>query len=100
MAMMDISVVPVGTGSPSVSEYVAGAVKILQEQSNITWQLCPMGTVVEGDIDTLLNLAGRMHRSVLETGAARVVTTIKIDERKDKPLTMDGKLQAVKSKLK
>ena len=99
MAMMDISVVPVGTGSASVSEYVAGALKIVRAEKGVNCRLCPMGTVVEGDLDTLLSLAGRMHRSVLEAGAIRVVTHIKIDERTDKPLTMDGKLEAVEKKL-
>ena len=99
MAMMEISVVPLGTGSASVSSYVAGAVKLLQKQAGITWELCPMGTVIEGDLDTLLSLAGMMHRSALEAGAVRAVTTIKIDERTDKPLTIDGKLTAVREKL-
>jgi uncharacterized protein (TIGR00106 family) len=99
MAMMDISVVPVGTGSASVSEYVAGAVKIAQSEKGVTCRLCPMGTVLEGDTDTLLAVAGRMHRSALDAGALRVVTTIKLDERTDKPLTMDGKIRAVEAKL-
>ena len=99
MAMMDISVVPVGTGSASVSEYVAGAVKIARAEKGVTCRLCPMGTVLEGDVETLLAVAGRMHRSALAAGALRVVTTIKLDERTDKPLTMDGKIRAVETKL-
>ncbi|MCJ7605908.1 MAG: MTH1187 family thiamine-binding protein [Dehalococcoidales bacterium] len=99
MAMMEISVVPLGTGSPSVSRYVAGAVKILKEEPGITYELTAMGTVVVGDVDTLLSLAARMHRSALEAGALRAVTTIKIDERTDKPLTIDGKKRAVNEKL-
>ena len=39
MAMIDISVVPVGTGTPSVSAYVAGAVKILQKEPGIKYEL-------------------------------------------------------------
>jgi len=99
MAMMEISVVPVGTGSPSVSEYVAGAVRLLKSEPGIEYRLTPMGTVVVGAGETLLALAGKMHRSALEAGAARVVTTIKLDERTDKPLTFDGKIDAVMRKL-
>ena len=99
MAMMEISVVPLGTGSPSVSKYVAGAVDIVHQEPDITYQLTAMGTVIEGDLEKLLSVAGRMHRSVLEAGAQRCVTTIKLDERTDKPLTIEGKIQAVEEKL-
>jgi uncharacterized protein (TIGR00106 family) len=99
MAMIAISVVPVGTNSPSVSEYVAGAIKILQNEPGIEYELTAMNTIIEGDLDKLLTLARRMHRSAFDAGALRVVTNIKIDERRDKPLTIDGKIKAVKEKL-
>jgi uncharacterized protein (TIGR00106 family) len=99
MAIIDISVVPVGTGSPSVSQYVAGAVRILQNEPGIKYELTPMNTIIEGDLDKLLALAQRMHRSAFDAGARRVVTTLRIDERRDKPLTMEGKIKAVREKL-
>jgi uncharacterized protein (TIGR00106 family) len=99
MAMIDISVVPVGTKTPSVSAYVAGAVKILQHEPGIKYELTAMNTIIEGDLDQLLTLARRMHRSAFDAGAERVVTTLRIDERLDKPLTMEGKVKAVKEKL-
>jgi uncharacterized protein (TIGR00106 family) len=99
MAIIDISVVPVGTGKPSVSEYVAGALKILQREPDIRYELTAMNTIIEGDLEKLLALAQKMHRSAFDAGAKRVVTTIRIDERRDKPLTMEGKIQAVKEKL-
>jgi uncharacterized protein (TIGR00106 family) len=100
MAMIDISVVPVGTGSPSVSEFVAGAVKIVKSEPGIKYRLTPMNTIIEGDLEQLLALAKKMHDSAFTAGAARVVTMIRIDERHDKPLTMEGKLAAVEDKLK
>jgi uncharacterized protein (TIGR00106 family) len=99
MAMIDISVVPVGTGKPSVSEFVAGAVRILQKEPGIKYELTAMNTIIEGDLEKLLTLAWRMHNSAFDAGAKRVVTTIRIDERRDKPLTIEGKIKAVKEKL-
>ena len=99
MAMIDLSVVPVGTSSPSVSDYVAGAVKILKDEPGIKYELTAMNTVIEGDLDKLLELAQKMHNSAFDAGAKRVVTTIRIDERSDKPLTIEGKIRAVKEKL-
>ncbi len=99
MAIIDISIVPVGTSSPSVSEYVAGALRILQNEPDIKYELTAMGTIIEGELEHLLTLAGRMHRSAFDAGAMRVLTTIKVDERRDKPLTMNGKIKSVKEKL-
>ena len=98
MAIMSISVVPVGTGSASVSHYVAEMVKLVRA-SGLRFQLTPMATVVEGELEELLRLAGQLHRLPLRMGAPRVVTTIKLDERTDKPMTMEGKLRSVEEKL-
>lgn len=99
MAIIDISVVPVGTQSPSVSQYVAGAVRILKNEPGIKYELTPMNTIIEGDLSKLMALAKRMHESAFDAGAMRVVTTMRIDERRDKPLTMEGKIKAVREKL-
>jgi uncharacterized protein (TIGR00106 family) len=99
MAMMEISVVPLGTSTPSLSQYVAGAVRILQGEPGIKYELTAMGTIVEGETEKLLELAGRMHRAAFAAGVMRVATTIRLDERHDKTLTMAGKIAAVKSKL-
>ena len=99
MAMIDISVVPVGTQSPSASRFVAGAIRVLKNEPDIKYELTAMNTIIEGDLEKLMMLAQKMHRSAFEAGAERVVTTIRIDERRDKPLTIQGKLKAVRDKL-
>jgi uncharacterized protein (TIGR00106 family) len=99
MAMVEIAVLPVGTSAPSVSRYVAGALKILQNEPDIKYELTAMGTIIEGEREHLLALASRMHMSAFQDGVKRVVTTIKIDERLDKPLTIAGKIKSVKEKL-
>ena len=99
MAIIDLSVVPVGTATPSISQYVAGAVRILQNEPDIKYELTAMNTIIEGELEHLLTLVARMHRSAFDAGVMRVVTTVRIDERRDKPLTMSGKVEAVKRKL-
>jgi uncharacterized protein (TIGR00106 family) len=99
MATLEISILPVGTKSTSLSDYVAGAVKIAQKEPGVKYELTAMGTIIEGDIEQLFKLAAKMHRSAFDAGALRVATTIKIDERRDKPLTIAGKIKSVKDKL-
>ncbi len=100
MAMLEISIVPLGTGTPSVSRFVANAVGLLRQEKDTKYELTAMGTIIEGETGRLLEIAGRMHRSAFDLGARRVVTTIKLDERRDKPQSIEGKVKAVKDKIK
>jgi uncharacterized protein (TIGR00106 family) len=98
MAVAEISVVPVGTGSASISDYVANVVKLVGE-SGLKYELTSMGTNIEGDVGSILDLVRRVHESCFEQGAVRVLTSLKIDDRRDKTLSMDGKKSAVKAKI-
>jgi len=99
MALVEVNVIPLGTETPSVSKYIASAVKVLQEEKDIEYELTAMGTIIEGDLERLLSLAKKMHYAVFDTGVMRVVTTIKIDERRDEVASMSSKLEAVKREL-
>jgi len=99
MAMVEVSIVPVGTESPSVSEYVARAVKVLQAEKDLKYELTAMGTIIEGELDRLLSVVRKMHQAVLDSGVKRVVTTIKIDDRRDKASSISGKVEAVKKRI-
>jgi len=96
MPIMEISIVPLGTKTPSVSKYIAKVLKVLKNEKNIEYQLTAMGTIIEASsLDKLLRVAKRMHKTVLNGDVNRIVTTIKIDDRKDKNLTIEGKLKSV-----
>ena len=99
MAVVEVSITPLGTADPGVSRYVAGCLKIVR-QSEITHQLTPMGTILEGDLDLILRVIRQMQESVFAAGAVRVSTLIKIDDRRDKPShSMAGKVRSVEEKL-
>jgi uncharacterized protein (TIGR00106 family) len=100
MAVCSISVVPVGTGSTSVSPYVARCHEILETMDGVRYQLTPMATILEGDIERLLEVVLELHRVPFGKGAKRVLTTLIIDDRADKPLSMEGKVGSVEKKLK
>ena len=99
MAIAEISVVPLGTKTPSVSSYVARAVKILEREKDIKYEITAMGTIVEGDLDRILAVVKKMHEETFGEGVARVLTTVKIDDRRDKTQGMKGKVASLKKKL-
>jgi len=99
MAVVEINIIPLGTGTPSLSKYVASAVKVLQQEKDIKYEINSMGTVIEGDLDKILAVARKMHEAPFSEGLARVETIIKIDDRRDKALSMSGKVSSLKGKL-
>lgn len=100
MAIVDITVIPVGTATPSVSAYVAEIHKFLQQyEGQIKYELTAMSTLIEGNLKELLEIVQQLHELPFQNGAQRVCTNIRIDERKDKEQTMERKVKAVQSKL-
>jgi len=100
MAIIEISVVPLGTKTPSLSLYVAQAVKVLQEEQGVKYDTTAMGTIIEGDLEQLLEIAKKLHEVIFDSEITRVVTSIKIDDRRDKISTMSSKIESLKAKLK
>ena len=98
MAIAEVSIVPIGTGNTSVSEFVADAVKVLKK-SGLNYKLNPMGTIIEGEIKDVMDVITKMHETPFMKGSKRVYTTIKIDDRRDKSVKMEEKVQSVKKKI-
>jgi len=99
MAVVEISVAPLGTSHPGVSEYVAGCVEIVA-RSGLKYQLTPMGTVIEGELDQIFPVLREMVEHPFSKDAVRVSSLIKIDDRRDTGQhDMAGKITAVTSKL-
>ena len=83
MVVAEVSIFPVGTGTPSVSPYVAAAVREL-EASGLRCSLGPMGTTIEAETaEEVYAALGRAQAAVFELGAGRAYTVIKMDERRD-----------------
>ena len=99
MAIAEVSVIPLGTKTASVSQYVARAVRALEREKGIKYQTTAMGTIIEGDLDRILAVVKKMHEGTFGEGVARVLTTVKIDDRRDKAQSMKAKLDSLKKKL-
>ncbi len=83
MVIAEVSVFPLGTQSPSVSEYVAAAVREL-EASGLECTLGPMGTTVEAESpEEIYAAVARAQAAVFDLGTGRAYTVIKMDERRD-----------------
>ena len=96
--IMEISVTPVGKESGSLGDSVVELLKVA-ERHGVKYELNAMSTVMEGDLEALLRVAREMHEVCFKLGYPRVQTTIRLDDRRDKDLTMKYKVESVKTKL-
>jgi len=77
VAIVEVSIVPIGTESTSLSSYVANCLSVLKDSFAVI---------------------RKMHEVPFMEGAQRVVTSIKLDDRRDKESTSRKKVASVLDK--
>ncbi len=98
MALLQLTVIPLATATPSVGDHVAAIQEILAAEK-VSFQLNDMGTLIEGEATALLALAAKLHEVPFSRGAQRVVTQIVLDDRRDRKVAIGDKSAAVKRRL-
>jgi uncharacterized protein (TIGR00106 family) len=97
----EISIIPVGTGSTSISKEVTAAFDAIRTTKDIkTTKLTAMGTQVDANnMRAILNAIEAAHQAVKSTGARRIISNIRIAERLDTSRSLDDEVQAVTATL-
>ena len=92
----ELEVVPLGGGSTSVGREVAVALSAIERVEGITCQLTPMGTIMEAEgLDPILRAVKAAHLALVEIGVQRIVSDLRIDDRRDKRRSMSDKVKSV-----
>ena len=94
--MVEFSIVPIGKGA-SFSASLAKALDLV-DKSGLVYRVGPMGTVVEGQWDEVVKVIKACHGKVFEENE-RVITQIKIDDRKGDARHLDDKVVSVEERL-
>ena len=94
--LAEFSIAPVGAGE-SLSAYVCECMKIV-DTSGLEYRLTPMGTIVQGEYDEVMAVIGSCHKKVAGM-CDRVLTTIRIDDRKGETDPLRSKMESVEEKL-
>jgi len=97
MVIVDVTVIPVGKAT-SVSKYVADIHKVLNDK-NVKYQLTPMSTIIEGELEDLLQIIQEIHEVPFKHGIGRVCTNVRIDDRRDIENSMKRKLKSVEERI-
>ena len=98
MAIMQLTIIPLGTKNPGVGQYVADIQQALRREG-IPHELTDMGTIIEGEPKELFELAARLHALPFARGVQRVVTQLVLDERRDREVKLGDKTAAVQARL-
>jgi uncharacterized protein (TIGR00106 family) len=92
----EFSIHPIGEGT-SVSRFVKVALEAIAASKEVRMETNPMSTVLEADhLDSILKAVSAAHKAVFRQGARRVDFILRVDDRRDKPRTMEDKVKAVK----
>jgi uncharacterized protein (TIGR00106 family) len=96
MVLLEMSITPLGKGE-SVSAFVAECVDII-DRSGLDYELHAMGTIVEGELDQVLDL---MRRCIEQTAthSDRVTCAAKLDFRRGHEGRLKSKVESVEQKV-
>lgn len=93
--IVEFSIIPLGKGI-SVSKFLAPALKEL-DKLGVRYNITPMCTIFEAEsVEEAFNLVRIAHEAVFKAGVKRVVTTVKIDDRRDIKKSMEDKVKSLK----
>ena len=99
----EISVIPIGIRSEtttSMSKEIAAAFDAIQKIKGLKTMLTPMGTQIESNnFANILQAIEVAHQVVRTAGAKRIMSTIRIDERLDKSISLEEKVESVMEKI-
>jgi uncharacterized protein (TIGR00106 family) len=96
MVLLEMSITPLGVGD-SVSQYVAECVELI-DQSGLDYELHAMGTIVEGELEQVLDLMRRCIEQVAKH-SDRVTCAAKFDFRRGQSGRIRSKVTSVEQKL-
>ena len=96
MYLMEFSMTPLAKGE-SVSRYVARSVEIV-ERSGLDYRLHAMGTVVEGELEPLLDVL-RQCFAAMQADCDRVTCSVKLDYRRGRSGGLESKVASVEQQL-
>jgi uncharacterized protein (TIGR00106 family) len=95
MIVADFALVPMGSET-SAGKYIRAVYEMLQE-SGVKFLPGPMTTSVETkNFEELFDVIRRSNEKLAEMNVKRIVTTVRIDYRLDKEISIDSKLGASK----
>ncbi len=95
----EVNLLPLGEGV-GVSKVLAPALREL-ETRGVRYEVTAMCTIFEAtSIDEAFEVTKAMHEAVFRGGVKRIVTSVKIDDRRDRESSMQEKVAVLTKELR
>lgn len=94
----DFCLVPIGTGSASVSAEIAEVQRLLK-RSGLSFEMSSSGTTVDGPWDEVMRIIGQAHSLLHGSGIVRIQSDIRVGSRTDKKQSASDKVAVVQALL-
>lgn len=99
VVIVEFSIIPLG-GGISVSKFLAPALKKLDDRK-VKYEITPMCTIFEAEsVEEAFDLVKAAHEAVFRADVKRVLTTVKIDDRRDVERDMEEKVESLKKTIR
>lgn len=76
-ALVSIQIIPKTPGGEDVIPYVDRAIEVIQ-QSGIKYEVHPLETTMEGDLEQCMTIIQRMNEAMTEMNCPSVISQVKI----------------------
>jgi uncharacterized protein (TIGR00106 family) len=96
MVLLEFSMSPLDKGE-SLSPYVARILDVI-DNSGVEYRLTPMGTILEGEYDSVMQVVHDCFHT-LQEDCTRISVSLKIDYRAGKESRLNSKIERVESLL-
>lgn len=80
--LLSIQVIPKTSAGEDNIPYIDKAIEVIQH-SGVKYQVNPLETTMEGELDNLLDIVKEMHATLTGAGIASVISQIKIAHNPD-----------------
>ncbi|HEY2420453.1 MAG TPA: thiamine-binding protein [Neobacillus sp.] len=76
-SLISIQIIPKTKNGENVIPYVDEAIRVIQE-SGVKFEVHPLETTMEGDLQQLLQVITKMNDRMIEIGSSNVISQIKV----------------------
>jgi len=95
MIVADFAMIPMGSGT-SAGKHIRTIHHLLREMG-VKFVPGPMSTSVEiNSFEELFDIIGKANKRLAEMGVERIITSVRIDYRLDKEISIESKLDAIR----
>lgn len=76
-ALVSVQIIPKASSTEEVIRLVDEAISMI-DQSGVIYEVHPLETTMEGELETLLSVIAEMNKKMVELGSPNVISQVKI----------------------